>query len=128
MVRGHGAAPAGVCGVGELKLLGLGGRAGPPLLSAQSASVVIVDSDAKIACAARKPADTACPPVRVSLLGEPHVQNRHAEVVRLRGALHNLRRPFGVLVYSNAKVEGWGEVPGTAVHTALTPGRVLAES
>ena len=29
VVRGHDAAPAGVCGVGQLKLLGLGGRAGP---------------------------------------------------------------------------------------------------
>ena len=29
MVRSHGAAPAGVCGVRQLKLLGFGGRAGP---------------------------------------------------------------------------------------------------
>jgi hypothetical protein len=29
VVRSHGAAPAGVCGVRQLKLLGFGGRAGP---------------------------------------------------------------------------------------------------
>jgi hypothetical protein len=33
---------------------------------------------------------------------EPHVPDRHAEMVRLRGVLHDLRRPIDVLVYSDA--------------------------
>ena len=40
---------------------------------------------------------------RVGLLGlviEPTVSDRHAEMLRLRSALHDLRRPIDVLVYS----------------------------
>ena len=48
-------------------------------------------------------------------------------MVRLRRALHDLRRPIDVLVYSDAQVEEWGDAPGTALHAALTEGRVLVE-
>jgi hypothetical protein len=49
-------------------------------------------------------------------------------MVRLRGALHDLRRPIDVLVYSEAQVEEWGEAPGTVLHAALSEGRVLVEA
>jgi predicted nucleotidyltransferase len=105
-----------------------------------------VDADQDIERAARRLAETAGSPVRVILFGsharddarpgsdldflviEPHVPDRHAEMVRLRGALHDLRRPIDVLVYSDAQVEEWDEAPGTAPHAALTEGRVLVEA
>jgi predicted nucleotidyltransferase len=105
-----------------------------------------VDADQDIERAARKLAETAGSPVRVILFGshvrddarpgsdldflviEPYVPDRHAEMVRLRSALHDLRRPIDVLVYSDAQVEEWGDAPGTALHAALTEGRVLVEA
>jgi predicted nucleotidyltransferase len=107
---------------------------------------VDVDADQDIERAARRLAETAGSPVRVILFGsharddarpgsdldflviEPHVPDQHAEMVRLRSALHDLRRPIDVLVYSDAQVEEWGDVPGTALHAALTEGRVLVEA
>ena len=115
-------------------------------VSASSASVPLVDTSADIELAAQKLAETAGSPVRVILFGsharneagsgsdldflviEPNVLDRHAEMVRLRSALHDLRRPIDVLVYSDAQVEEWGDAPGTALHTALTEGRVLVEA
>jgi predicted nucleotidyltransferase len=106
--------------------------------------VVAVDAD--IEHAARTLAETAGSPVRVILFGsharddahpgsdldflviEPQVPDRHAEMVRLRGALHDLRRPIDVLVYSEAQVEEWGEATGTVLHAALSEGRVLVEA
>jgi len=32
-----------------------------------------------------------------------------------------------VLVYSDAQVAEWGEVPGTVLHAALSEGRVLVD-
>lgn len=76
--------------------------------------------EADIERAARTLADTAGSPVRVILFGshargdasvgsdldflviEPEVQDRHAEMVRLRRAVHYLRRPIDVLVFSEA--------------------------
>lgn len=102
--------------------------------------------DATIERAARILAETAGSPVRVILFGshareearsgsdldflviEPHVPNRHAEMVRLRSALHGMRRPIDVLVYSEAQVQEWGDAPGTALHAALSEGRVLVEA
>lgn len=70
-----------------------------------------MDADADIERAARTPAETAASPVRVILFGshardgahpgsdldflviEPQVSDRHAEMVHLRSALHDLRRP-----------------------------------
>jgi predicted nucleotidyltransferase len=62
------------------------------------------------------------------LVIEPHVPDRHAEMVRLCGALQDLRRPIDVLVYSEAQVEEWGDAPGTVLHAALSKGRVLVEA
>jgi predicted nucleotidyltransferase len=62
------------------------------------------------------------------LVIEPDVPDQHAEMVRLRSALHGFRRPIDVLVYSEAQVEEWGEAPGTALYAALTEGRVLVEA
>jgi predicted nucleotidyltransferase len=102
--------------------------------------------DYEIEQAARTLAETAGSPVRVILFGshargdagtgsdldflviEPQVADRHAEMVRLRNALHDLRRPIDVLVYSETHVREWGDTPGTALHSALAEGRVLVEA
>lgn len=112
--------------------------------SASSASVTAMDADIKRA--AHTLAETAGSPVRVILFGshargdacagsdldflviEPEVPDRHAEMVRLRSALHDLRRPIDVLVYTEAQVEEWGEARGTVLHTALSEGLVLIEA
>jgi predicted nucleotidyltransferase len=124
----------------EAEALGVSGSR----TSVVSASVIVVDTD--IERAARTLAETAGSPVRVILFGshardearagsdldflviEPKVANRHAEMVRLRSALRDLRRPIDVLVYSEAQVEEWGDAPGTALHAALAEGRVLVEA
>jgi predicted nucleotidyltransferase len=95
--------------------------------------------------AGRRLADAAGTPVRVILFGshargeagprsdldfvviEPRVASRHAEMVRLRRALRGLRLPIDVLVYSDAQVAEWGDVPGTVLHAALSEGRVLVD-
>ncbi len=102
--------------------------------------------DADIERAARTLAETAGSPVRVILFGshargearagsdldflviEPEVSDRHAEMVRLRSALHGMRRPIDVLVYSEAQVDEWGEARGSVLHAALSEGRVLVEA
>ncbi len=113
-------------------------------LSAPSASVILMDDDIELA--ARTLAETAGSPVRVILFGshargearagsdldflviEPEVSDRHAEMVRLRSALHGMRRPIDVLVYSEAQVDEWGEARGSVLHAALSEGRVLVEA
>ncbi len=57
------------------------------------------------------------------LVIERFVADRHTEMVPLRRALRGLRRPFDVLVASEAELERWGNVPGTVLHNALTEGR-----
>lgn len=112
--------------------------------SAPSASVIGMDRD--IERAAHTLAEAAGSPVRVILFGshargdarlgsdldflviEPEVQDRHAEMVRLRRALHGMRRPIDVLVVSEAQVEEWGEARGTVLQAALSEGRVLVEA
>jgi predicted nucleotidyltransferase len=102
--------------------------------------------DTDIERAAHTLAEVAGSPVRVILFGshargdarvgsdldflviEPEVPDRHAEMVRLRSALHDLRRPIDVLVFSEAQVEEWGEARGTVLHAALAEGRVLVEA
>jgi uncharacterized protein len=95
--------------------------------------------------AGKRLAGAVGPPVRVILFGshargdagprsdldfvviEPHVSSRHAEMVRLRRVLRGLRLPIDVLVYSQAQVAEWGDVPGTVLHAALNEGRVLVD-
>lgn len=102
--------------------------------------------DAEIEQAARTLAEQAGSPVRVILFGSHargdaragsdldflviklDVPGRHAEMVRLRRALHDLRRPIDVLVYSEEQVKEWGDVPGTALHAALAEGQVLVDA
>ena len=94
--------------------------------------------DPDIERAAHTLAETAGSPVRVILFGshvrgdaragsdldflviEPEVSDRHAEMVRLRSALHDLRRPIDVLVFREAQVEEWGKARGTVLHAALS--------
>lgn len=102
--------------------------------------------DREIERAAHILAETAGSPVRVIMFGsharsearagsdldflviKPQVPNQHAEMVRLRRALHAFRRPIDVLVYSEAQVEEWGEARGTVLQAALSQGRVLVEA
>jgi len=131
---------------------GLSSRGGENLITSAAAAsarvpfATVARVDEEIEQAARALAEAAGSPVRVILFGShargdarpgsdldflvirPHVSDRHAEMVRLRGVLHDLLRPIDVLVYSEADVEEWGEAPGTAIHAALTEGRVLLEA
>jgi uncharacterized protein len=59
------------------------------------------------------------------LVIEQVVEDRAAEMVRLRRALRPLRIPVDVLVHSAADVERWGQQPGSALYSALREGRVV---
>ena len=59
------------------------------------------------------------------LVIENAVEDRAAEVVRLRRALRPLRIPVDVLVHSSADVDRWGGQPGSALYWALREGRVV---
>jgi uncharacterized protein len=59
------------------------------------------------------------------LVIEHVVEDRAAEMVRLRRALRPLRIPVDVLVHSAADVERWGQQPGSALYAALREGRVV---
>lgn len=107
-------------------------------------SVPLMDGD--VEHAARTLAEAAGSRARVILFGsharsdaragsdldflviEAEVSDRHTEMVRLRRALHAMRRPIDVLVYSEAEVQEWGEAPGTALYAALKEGRVIVEA
>jgi predicted nucleotidyltransferase len=100
----------------------------------------------KVALAAKLLADAAGPTARVILFGshareeahaesdidfvviEQEVPDRHAEMVRLRRALRGIGRSVDVLVYSDAEVDRWGNVPGTVLNAALNEGRIVARS
>lgn len=56
------------------------------------------------------------------LVIEPEVEDRHAEMVRLRRSLRGLGVPVDVLVVSEAYAREWGGVHGTAVNAALREG------
>lgn len=59
------------------------------------------------------------------LVIEDSVEDRAAEMVRLRRALRPLRIPVDVLVHSSADVDRWGDQPGSALYWALREGRVV---
>ncbi len=59
------------------------------------------------------------------LVIEDFVEDRAAEMVRLRRALRPLRIPVDVLVHSSADVDRWGDQPGSALYWALREGRVV---
>jgi uncharacterized protein len=62
------------------------------------------------------------------LVIEPKVDGRHAEMVRLRGALRGLEVPVDVIVYSDAQAERFGRTWGHVVRHALEEGRLVASS
>lgn len=59
------------------------------------------------------------------LVVEAEVDDRHAEMLRLRRALRPLVVPADVLVYSEREVEQWRGVPNTVINAALREGRVV---
>jgi predicted nucleotidyltransferase len=56
---------------------------------------------------------------------ESKVDDRAAEMVRLRRLLRPLRIPVDVLVFSSDDVSRWGDQPGTVLYWALREGRVV---
>jgi len=59
------------------------------------------------------------------LVIESKVDDRAAEMVRLRRLLRSLHAAFDVLVFTNDEVERWGGQPGTALYWALKEGKVM---
>lgn len=53
------------------------------------------------------------------LVIEPDVQNRYAEMVRLRQILRPLRIPVDIVVVSRSIFEDWKEVPNTVIYEAF---------
>lgn len=58
------------------------------------------------------------------LVVEPEVQNRHAEMVRLRQIVRPLRIPVDIVVASYAVFENWKEIPNTVFYEADKEGIV----
>lgn len=59
------------------------------------------------------------------LVIETKVEDRAAEMVRLRRLLRPLRIPVDVLVFSPDEIERWRDQPGWAGYWALREGRVV---
>ncbi len=59
------------------------------------------------------------------LVIETEVEDRAAEMVRLRRLLRPLRIPVDILVYSRHEVERWGHQPGSSLFWALREGKVV---
>src|SRR5438270_12923512 len=55
----------------------------------------------------------------------PVVENRHAEMVRLREVLSPILFPMDVVVYSDQEVAERGGLKGTVLHQALSEGKVM---
>lgn len=62
------------------------------------------------------------------LVIESSLQDRRAEMVRLRRVLRPLRIPVDLLVVCEEDVRNWGHLPGTVLYPALRQGKVLHES
>jgi predicted nucleotidyltransferase len=59
---------------------------------------------------------------------EPHVRNRHEEMVRLHSVVGDIGTGVDVLVYSDAEFERRSQVPGTVLYWARKEGRALYEA
>ena len=57
------------------------------------------------------------------LVIEPVVQNRRAEMVRLRQIVRPLRVPVDVVVVSRVVFENWKEIPNTVLYNAFKEGK-----
>jgi len=57
------------------------------------------------------------------LVVEPQVQDRHAEMVRLRRALRDIDAPIDVLVFSGEDFEYWRDTPNTVIYEAAREGK-----
>ncbi|MDP2784041.1 MAG: nucleotidyltransferase domain-containing protein [Sulfurimicrobium sp.] len=62
------------------------------------------------------------------LVVESRVENRGAEMVRLRRAIGRLGTGVDVLVYSEEEVARRGGVPGTVIYWALQEGKTLYDA
>ncbi|MFA5242296.1 MAG: nucleotidyltransferase domain-containing protein [Sulfuricella sp.] len=62
------------------------------------------------------------------LVVEQQVENRGAEMVRLRRAIGRVGTGVDVLVYSEAEVARRGKVPGTVIYWALHEGKTLYDA
>jgi len=61
------------------------------------------------------------------LVIEPEVENRYAEMVRLREVLRPLFIPVDVLVVSQEKFDYWRDTPNTVYHQAAKDGKVYEQ-
>lgn len=86
-------------------------------LAAQPEQIILFGSHARGTADARSDIDL--------LVIERKVDDRAAEMVRLRRALRPLPAAFDVLVYSREEVERWGRQPGSALYWALKEGKVM---
>lgn len=57
------------------------------------------------------------------LVIEPEVQNRHAEMVRLRQIVRPLRIPVDIVVVSRSIFDNWKEIPNTVIYDAFKEGK-----
>lgn len=62
------------------------------------------------------------------LVVEAQVENRGAEMVRLRRAIGRVGTGVDVLVYSEEEVTRRGDVPGTVIYWALNEGKTLYDA
>lgn len=61
------------------------------------------------------------------LVIEPEVENRYAEMVRLREVLRPLLIPVDVLVVSQENFDYWRDTPNTVYHRAAKEGKVYEQ-
>ncbi len=61
------------------------------------------------------------------LVVEPHLQDRHAEMVRLQEVLGPLLLPADIMVVSRETFDKWRTVPNTVVYDAVNEGKVYGQ-
>lgn len=62
------------------------------------------------------------------LIIERSLPNKGKEMMRLRNIIGDIGIGVDVLVYSEDEVEAWGNLPGTALYSALKEGKVVYEN